>query len=145
MADAAFVDVWSSDMSTDAQRVFNPSPFVQYGLALEPISFSAARSGATVIVGAARALRSLAATTITSNYAITGPSAITVTSISFTPGNTSVTINVTGTFTSGTYTLTLASQTIQALNDDQYNITTGVAFSGNSVTLKSSGFNPGFN
>jgi hypothetical protein len=146
MADAAFVEIYTGNISTEAQLTF-PSVFEKNLApgAVEPIAFSVGRTPTQLRVDFGRSLRDLAATTVITNYVITGPSSLTVTDVSFTPNNTYLYLDYTGTVVSGTYTLTLASQTVQARNDDQYNVTTGANFEGLVVVLKSSGFNPGLN
>jgi hypothetical protein len=146
MADAAFVEVFTGNINSDAQRIFTSTAFkeVSGSLYVQPIVFSVSRTLTQVRVDFGRSLRSKASTTVAANYTLTGPTSITFTSVTFTPGSTYLVLDYTGTFTSGTYSMTLASQTVQAAGDDQYNITTGV----NLVVIPSgagSSFNTGFN
>jgi hypothetical protein len=53
--------------------------------------------------------------TTTSNWTITGPSAITVTGVSWTPGTSIVTLTTSGAFVPGTYTLSVAPGTVSDL------------------------------
>jgi len=147
MADAPNYDVYSGDISAEAQRLFTNGPTKDISTPhLDPITFSVGRSGADLRVDFGRAVRALAATTVTTNYTFTGPSALTTTGIVFTPGNTYLILQYSGTIIPGTYNLTLAAQTVQSVNDDLYNITTGVSFDGGVVNrIGGSSFNSGFN
>ena len=87
-------------------------------------------TGSLVRVTFVRNLRSLAATTVPANYTISGPSAITVDSVAFTPGTNIVDLTVSGTFSAsgGYYTLNMASNTAQAADDENYNSTVAQRF-----------------
>jgi hypothetical protein len=83
---------------------------------------------------------------VTTNYSISGPTTITVTGVSFTPGNSFVLLTISGTFTAlATYTLSLVSQTAQSGTDDQYNTTTPYSFIGNFGGGSADRFNQGLN
>jgi hypothetical protein len=75
---------------------------------------SAARAGlAEITIYFSHALRALAATSVPGNYVITGPSALAVDGVAFTPGNAFVVLTVSGTWTLGTYTVSMPANTIQ--------------------------------
>lgn len=87
------------------------------------------RSATTVRVDFNQPLRSKASTTVAGNYTITGPSAIVVSSVAFTPGNTYVVLTITGNFLLGTYTVAVAAQTVEAANEDRlYNAAASTDF-----------------
>jgi hypothetical protein len=121
------------------------SPVVNYGIQIPALTWSAGKSGAGIRVSFSRALRSLAATTVAGNYVVTGPSSIVVNSVTFTPGDPFVVLNITGSFMPGSYTLTIAALTAQALADDTFNDITPASFDGMTVQGGGAGFNPGFN
>lgn len=76
------------------------------------LTYSAAiTSYTTVRVYFAAALAALAATSLAARYTITGPSAISVGSVAFTPGNAFVDLTVSGSWVAGTYTLAIAANT----------------------------------
>ena len=110
-----------------------PIPQIPYGWSVFSFPFTFPRiltwsaedfGGGNVKLIFARALRSLAATTNAANYTITGPTIITVDAVSFTPGNDYVVLDTDGTFAAGNYyTVTMAPQTAQAQDDDEYNST----------------------
>lgn len=110
----------------------------------DPLDFNPTRSGGTILLTFAVALRSLAATTVTGNYTVTGPTVITVTSITFTPGNAFLALNYTGTLSSGIYTVTLAASTVMASANVAVNTLVG-----QSLVVAGAGggshFNTGFN
>lgn len=90
--------------------------------------WSAQKIGSQVRVDFGRELRSLSATTIVGNYVITGPSAITISSVVFTPGDRFLFLNYSGNFTAGNYTLTMAPHTAEALADNTFNDITTFTF-----------------
>jgi len=115
------------------------------------LTYTAHRDGTgTVKIDFSRALASYGATSTAGNYAITGPSVISVGSVSFTPGNSYVVLNVTGTWATGTYTVTVAAGTAQANSDAVLNTADAVTFynvagGGGGASGTGARFNPGFN
>ncbi len=87
-----------------------------------PIVFSAKKEGAYVRVDFGQTLRTLAATTVAANYTFTGPDTLTATAITFTPGDSFLLISVAEDFTTGTYTLTIAADTVETEDYDTFNL-----------------------
>ena len=118
---------------TSARKAAQPSFWT--GTPLLDLTWTAQKSSSAVLISFNRILRDLAATTIASNYTVTGPSTITVNSVTFTPGNAYLYLNVTGSFVPGTYTVNMATNTAQASADDIYNSTTPYTFDGGTVVV----------
>jgi hypothetical protein len=116
------------------------------GIRDAPILFSAKRVGSQVRVDFSQTLRGgYAPTTIAANYTFIGPSAITTSSVSFTPTNSFLLLNLSGAaFATGTYTLTIVANTVKGANFDTVNSFGTTAF--DVITRpKSSLLNVGFN
>ena len=111
--------------------------------AIDPIDFVPSKVDTQIRLDFGAALRSLPDTTSTGNYVVSGPSAVSVTSVVFTPGNTFVLLNHTGNIIAGVYTITLAPLTAQALNNDAINTTVGQSFV--LAGVLAANFNSGFN
>jgi hypothetical protein len=138
-------DVVTSNAWTNAELSGNRrlDPVINYGYTIPALTFSAAKLTNQVRVDFSRALRSLAATTVAGNYVITGPSTIAVNSVTFTPGQTYLILNTTGSYIPGSYTLTVAANTAEASADDTFN-SGNATFDGGTIIGGGSNFNAGF-
>jgi hypothetical protein len=76
---------------------------------------TAQRNGSnTIYIQSTNALANLAATTVPGNWIISGgPTSLYVSSVSFTPGNSFLTLTTTGGYATGTYNITPAIQTVK--------------------------------
>lgn len=98
-----------------------------------------------VVVQADRVLAALAATSVAGNYTIAGTAAPTVTAASFTPGNRYVRLTLSGRFSSGAYTLSLAERTLVDAANIYQAFPLVVSIYDASAVLQRQGFNAGYN
>lgn len=97
------------------------------GITLTTIFFSARKIGAQIRVDFSEPIRSLAATTVAANYTFTGPATLTTSSVTFTPGNSFLLLSTTQGFVSGTYILTIAANTVEAVATSSFNSGSGTS------------------
>ena len=104
LASGTFLDFNGNYNSSGPTPILNTSN-------VSPLEYAAvAISQTQILLGFGQTVASLNSTT--SRYVVSGPSGITVGSVVYNPGDTFATVNVTGGFQAGTYTITIASGTI---------------------------------
>lgn len=95
---------------TVAQAQPNLGALVQLTIAIGALGFSAIQTSTTQVVITLGVIP-ISVNTTAGNYTIAGPSSITVTGATWTPGNAYITLTVSGTFVAGSYTVSLAANT----------------------------------
>jgi hypothetical protein len=96
---------------------YSSSPIVSMMASLNaPLTVTGAAriSASSIRIWFSRTLISFAATTTTSNYSISGPSSIDISSVDFVPGNNHLDLNIIGTFGNGEYTIIVAINTVKS-------------------------------